>query len=177
VQTSWHTRGSVKRQPGDGGLLHLACNRGCRGFAPSPRPAALTLPPWAPQDLHTHRPRDFATNGSAGAAPLLPRLINPGTIDCFASLAMTQSTRICHCEERSDEAISSRTVGDIAKGSTKYRKTFTHGPRDCATNGSGGGAMRAERAGRGSGYATPMRLRPEADSRLPRPATSARRRA
>jgi len=37
---------------------------------------------------------------------LRPRFINRSTIDCFASLAMTWRTRVCHCEQRSDEAIS-----------------------------------------------------------------------
>ncbi len=34
------------------------------------------------------------------------------TVDCFATLAMTYNTCLCHCEERSDEAISSR-ISDL----------------------------------------------------------------
>ena len=43
---------------------------------------------------------------STDARWLVPRFINRSTIDCFASLAMTWRTRVCHCERRSDEAIS-----------------------------------------------------------------------
>jgi hypothetical protein len=52
---------------------------------------------------------------------LVPRFANRETIDCRARpalLAMTYNGQLCHCEKRSDEAISYRIVSELAKCGT-----------------------------------------------------------
>ena len=51
-----------------------------------------------------HYLRRFDVHAACGA--------HPTVIDCFASLAMTYNARICHCKERSDEAISTLGIGE-----------------------------------------------------------------